>query len=162
MQRIRRMAAAAVTAATMLGLPGMTGTANANTAVPNNPYTPEGVCDSHYPGGGIGFEVVDQMTLDGGKAVTYLLRGGRPGDRPSNPDACAVTLKRGDAVGNSTMLGVWIEGPSWYPEEPPVLEGDEGEFQYYAGPVYHSWDCVHWGGRYGGDNAKKTPCYWAD
>jgi hypothetical protein len=151
MKRIKRIAVAAVMAATMLVLPGLTGTANAATQVPNNPYTPEGLCES---GGLDTYEIVDHMTLAGGKATVYLLRTWSNG----HISACAVTMKQGDAVGNSTTISAWIEGPIGDCPLVTCLSGDEGEFQYYAGPLLKGTSCVHWGGRYGDDTAKKTPC----
>jgi hypothetical protein len=106
------------------------------------------VCKGQFD---IGWKVVDQMTLAGGKAVTYLLRNTREGFT-----ACAVTMKKGDAVGNATTVSAWIEDPCKITSRP--FDIDRGEFEYYAGPVGVTGSCVHWGGRYGDDEVKKTRC----
>jgi hypothetical protein len=100
------------------------------TATPN-PYTPRQVCGSSY-------QVIDsQKIADPYETMgrTYLLYSASTGRN------CALTLKR-DIVGAPTWTGVVLQrkgGPRRH---------DEGNFSYYAGPVYVTapHTCVMWGG----------------
>jgi hypothetical protein len=72
-------------------------------------------------------------------ATVYLLRNGG--------SACVVTLKQGSSIGNT----VPIRASVWIPGRPEAF--DEGPYRYYAGPMYETWPCVNWGGRYGADKS---------
>jgi hypothetical protein len=141
-----KRAAVAIAAALMLALT-VNGTAHAETTVPGNPYSPERLCSEEFGGT---FKVVDQVKLkegDKAEAFIYLARNGK--------EACVTTLKAHDTVGQAgTMLGAWVETKG-------NLQGDKStSYEYYAGPVRVTADCVHWGGRYGETNSQNTPGCW--
>jgi hypothetical protein len=107
----------------------------ASTAVASNPYTPTGVC-------GAGFGVIDHHRITGPKGgwlgTVYLLYNSRTGRN------CSTLIKH-RAVGKATFAEASIAAPGGR----GGYKADNGEFRYYAGPVYVAarHRCVIYGAR---------------
>lgn len=99
-------------------------------ALPASAATPEGICGS-------GYRVIDRMT-DSPWGTYYLLYNGNNGYN------CVVAMKdRGAGSSTFTEARIQVAGSS-------TVHRDNGQFQYYAGPVraYADNKCVQWGGRF--------------
>ena len=138
MKRILILAACAATIAA-LGVP-------AAASAKKNPYTAAGVC-------GPGYRVIDRHRLwdynssNGNKVTlaTVVLTY-----NSANGNNCAVTMKR-YRVGKRRRGGIddWLYvSLAARPLSDATVEGDSGNFKFFAGPVYVPARnrCVQWGG----------------
>ena len=122
--KILRIALVAAVAAAVLTV---------SAALASNPYSPAGVCGS-------GYRVVGHHEITGPRGgvlgTAYLLYNRRSGNN------CAVMIKR-RAVGKATFAEVSLA------RKGGRYRADNGEFKYYAGPLYvHApGRCVIYGGR---------------
>jgi hypothetical protein len=119
----------------LLVLPGSAGAAR------NNPYTAAGVC-------GAGFKPIDRRQLVdsnfGVRLATVVLTYNTATGRN-----CVVVLKR-YRVGQTSRYGDRLYAQLYTRplRNPANLGHDQGNFRYYAGPVYVTapGKCVQWGG----------------
>jgi hypothetical protein len=127
--------------AALLGLLAIPSAASAA----KNPYTAAGVCGS-------GYKVIDRhrlyatnpatgrRVLLAAAVLTYNARTGRN---------CAVTMKRYRVGKARRVFGDHLSvSLAARPLGPGTVDGDAGEFRYYAGPAYVPARnrCVQWGG----------------
>jgi hypothetical protein len=131
----RKVLSLAAIACTALAAPATSG-------AETNPYTAAGVC-------GAGYKPIDRHKLvDGNNGIllaeTVLTYNGATGKN------CVVTLKR-YRVGKVTRYhdNVMAEVYTRPLSTPGNVDSDQGNFAYFAGPVYVSArdKCVQWGGQ---------------
>ncbi|WP_187368803.1 serine/threonine protein kinase [Baekduia soli] len=132
--RNTRMVTVAVALIAVMALPAM-------AAAKANPYTAAGVC-------GPGFKPIDRHRLVDGNwgqllsevVLTY---------NASTGQNCVVNLKR-YRVGQAEKYGDWLYAEVYTRPltNPANLDSDQGNFKFFAGPVYVTArsKCVRWGG----------------
>src|SRR5262245_20235409 len=108
-----------------------------------NPYTAAGVC-------GAGYHVIDRHRMfatDPSNGRQILLATVVLTYNPASGKNCAVTMKRYRVGLAAPTFGDFIDVTlAARPLGPETVDGNSGEFKYFAGPVYvpARHHCVQW------------------
>jgi hypothetical protein len=110
-----------------------------------NPYTAAGVC-------GLGYRVIDRHRLyatDPSNGNRVLLATVVLTYNPAQGTNCAVTMKRYRVGQKAPVFGDHLSvSLAARPLGPSTVDGDSGEFKWFAGPAYvpARHRCVQWAG----------------